>query len=977
MPLVASRPSNPYLTDANLDNAFVGQRELLRSIEAELRSPEGRAVLLYGPRRSGKSALLLQLHRCLPSPPLLPVYLDLRDRAHTPLGHVLLELGAALRREVQMPPEADRYASAQPSEAPFIHDQGQHFQREFLPALYQALPAGYRPLLLLDDVDALDGLADRLPAGTCGRELLPLLSRLLAEEPRLCFVFTSSRRLGELSTETRGLLKGTRERTLPPLDEEAAQALLSLSQAQGVLPAGPGATARALALSGGQPYLLRLLCRQALEQAWDQAAVSPVVVDAALFDAAAERTQKAAAPYLEERFGDLSLAERIVLSALAAAVPEGGAALIEELPGTLQGQGVRMMTREMELAPEALCERDLLVRRPGGGGLFFRAELLRRHVAQTHPVAGLRGELQQLVPAASALYEQALRLHDEGSLPEAQEALQRTLRMNPNHGGARLLLGQVLAEQGRLEDACRELEEAGRAGDETARMALLRTLLSLGEQQERSAEEERALQTYERAILLSPKDAVAQERRAALYTARADRAYALGDFEGARTLYEKAGRWERVAAVAERTKNTELRRLTADASGCEAEGDFDRAYALYQKLEADEPGRWQEAVARTRDEALMRQHYAAGQKALAGSDWDKALHSFGEVTRLRPAFQDTAVLLRRAGENHARALKIDGTGSAGRLFGAVPSWAWVLVLVGFGAVVGAGLWRRQPAEPADSVKGVLDLHPEKPAASRSGPKLPKLRVEPEWGQAVGRETATAALGMVERGELREALGKLQEAHRLDPHPGWLYDLGVIHDQLGECDDAGFFYRAALFGKGVTADDRPLVEKRIDFLDGECQFKRRQMSAADRHARASRFIELKLCVLAESMLSGIATPAEVGALERCLGRTATAVAPPAQKPSRPRGSHGPSQRTPTTTGATDGTGPALLTVKVTPGATVFLDGAKLGEAPLKQQSIPPGAHTVLLVNQALGQQSYSINASAGTTYTITYNWHVKH
>ena len=97
MPMALSRPPSPYQSDAAHGDAFVGQRELLQSIEAALRAPERGAILLHGPRRCGKTALLLLLQHTLPSPPLLPVYLELRERAHDPLGRLLheIEIGRA------------------------------------------------------------------------------------------------------------------------------------------------------------------------------------------------------------------------------------------------------------------------------------------------------------------------------------------------------------------------------------------------------------------------------------------------------------------------------------------------------------------------------------------------------------------------------------------------------------------------------------------------------------------------------------------------------------------------------------------------------------------------------------------------------------------------------------------------------------------------------------------------------------------
>jgi tetratricopeptide (TPR) repeat protein len=114
----------------------------------------------------------------------------------------------------------------------------------------------------------------------------------------------------------------------------------------------------------------------------------------------------------------------------------------------------------------------------------------------------------------------------------------------------------------------------------------------------------------------------------------------------------------------------------------------------------------------------------------------------------------------------------------------------------------------------------------------------------------------------------DAMDLMRQAYRTDPSPRWLYDLAVVHDHKGDCDDAAFFYRAALWGKGVLPEDTAAVEARLESLEGQCHFKKRHATSADRHARAARYMGMKLCALAGSILTGIATPAEKAQLAEC-------------------------------------------------------------------------------------------------------------
>ncbi len=140
----------------------------------------------------------------------------------------------------------------------------------------------------------------------------------------------------------------------------------------------------------------------------------------------------------------------------------------------------------------------------------------------------------------------------------------------------------------------------------------------------------------------------------------------------------------------------------------------------------------------------------------------------------------------------------------------------------------------------------------------------------EESKAAGQadEIVQRAAAAAKAEKYAEALDMIREAYRIDPAPRWVYDMAVLHDHLSQCDDAAFFYRAAVWGKGVLPQDKEAVDARLVALEGECHFKKRHSSVADRHDRASRYMGVKLCALARSILTGIATPAEKAKLDQC-------------------------------------------------------------------------------------------------------------
>jgi hypothetical protein len=118
---------------------FSGAR-IYFTLWSALSSPDQNALVLFGQRRIGKTSILLQLRRRLPSPPFRPVYFDLMDQARKPLSAVLYELAATIAAEFNLP---------SPAEADFA--KGDYFRENFLPSLYQSLGNDFRPVFLFEN----------------------------------------------------------------------------------------------------------------------------------------------------------------------------------------------------------------------------------------------------------------------------------------------------------------------------------------------------------------------------------------------------------------------------------------------------------------------------------------------------------------------------------------------------------------------------------------------------------------------------------------------------------------------------------------------------------------------------------------------------------------------------------------------------------------------------------------------------------
>jgi tetratricopeptide (TPR) repeat protein len=627
---------NPYIAGRALgqDRGFIGREDVFELVETEMLSPDRNAVVLFGQRRIGKTSILLQLKRRFPSDLFLTVYFDLMDHAAKPLGNLLLELAKTIHAESGL-------AAALPAE---FDDEGVAFRRDFLPQLFRALPEDRRPVLLLDEFDVLDASEERqLPPNAAARTFFPFLRRLMEEEPRLGFIFVVGRKAEDLSIDVKATFKAARYYRVSVLSPEAAAELILTAEKQQTLSFSEAAVKRILAYTCGHPYFTQLMC----QLLWDRAYArngSPKV-EAGDVDAVAAKVPEAGENIFEWIWDGLPPAEKVICSAVAKGAPPFGAVSREGIDDILQKHGIRVMTRELELAPDALVKWEMLHMREGGYGYF--TELIRRWVSERKPLVKVKDELDRVVPLAETLYQSGDGFYRRGNLESAQTLLEQALTVNPNHVKSRLLFGQVLIEQGRLADAIREFEEAYKYDEATSRSPLVRTLLVRSEELLRSGDEERALGACERVLQLSPQDLVATERRASIWMARGDRAMKAEQPETAMAAYEQIGAAEKINQAKALRKRLDVQDLTRQAAEATRAEQWQKVIDLYTQLgqlEPEEAG-WRTKLDSAKNEQRQARIYAQAQEALQLQDHKKSQRLLLDLLHDRPDYKDAPQLL--------------------------------------------------------------------------------------------------------------------------------------------------------------------------------------------------------------------------------------------------------------------------------------------------------------------------------------------
>ncbi|MBI3912776.1 MAG: tetratricopeptide repeat protein [Chloroflexi bacterium] len=599
-------PRNPYIAGKALGDArgFFGRADVFRLVETVLSSPDQNSVVLFGQRRIGKTSILLNLRSHLPSPPFVTVYFDLMDRARKSLADVLYELAATIAQELQLP---------QPARADF-DETGGAFRANFLPAVYAALDKQKRLVLLFDEFDVLGAAQEEhASSNPAAVAFFPYLRELMTNEPGVGFVFVVGRKAEELGIEFKAAFKASRYYRVSVLDDEAARTLVLLAERQGSLRFAPGAAERILALTARHPYHTQLMCQLLFEKAYQgHAATSDVPqVTVAEVDAIVPKVLEAGENIFEWIWDGLPPAERVIFSAVAAGTTEEGVVSENRLVDILQNQGIRILIRELELAPKTLIEWEML--KQADGGYRFFVELMRRWVLERKPLAKVKDELDRIVPLANTLYQAANGFYRRGMVDNAIAELQQALNINPNHLKARLLLGEVFRTQGKYDDAVRELEEAYRIDSDAARVSLENSLLQRAEVQEKQQQPDAALKDYARVVAIFPSNQAARARQAAI----------------------------------------EAEKLASSVTDFERRESWDDAVAAYQRILELNPDneQLQHALKRATQERDIARRYAEGLGAMQQGKWTEAQRAFADVIYNRPDYKDATKYLETAIQN--------------------------------------------------------------------------------------------------------------------------------------------------------------------------------------------------------------------------------------------------------------------------------------------------------------------------------------
>lgn len=360
---------NPYVIGVPLteqQEIFVGRADVSAHIERLMLNRDSSPVLLYGQRRMGKTSLLNNLGRLLPSN-ITPFFVDLQ-------GPVILSnnesdifygiarsmiVSARQQRRLNLPTLSGQALTSNP------------FMRfdEWLDEVEKVMEAQGQSIALLS-LDEFEMLDNALVTGHfSATSVLGMLRHLIQHRPRFKVLLAASHTMDELQRWSSYLINA-QVVALRHLSQDEAQQLIEHPTKNFTLRYEPEASQRVLALTCQHPFLIQLMCSEIVTLKNEQATHLRRLAQPADVELAAHSALRRGSFF----FADIqrNQTDENGVAVLRTLATHGEAALVDK--ATLQR--LSGITVEIEPVLTGLIQRGII--ETVESGYRFQVELIRR-----------------------------------------------------------------------------------------------------------------------------------------------------------------------------------------------------------------------------------------------------------------------------------------------------------------------------------------------------------------------------------------------------------------------------------------------------------------------------------------------------------------------------------------------------------------------------------------------------------------------
>lgn len=360
--------NNPYVIGIPLtehQEIFVGRSDVSERIERLLLDRRRPPLLLYGQRRTGKTSLLNNLGRLLPST-IIPLFVDLQGPASLAKDYegFLYNIGRAMitsakrHRELMFPPLTRALLQADPFTA---------FD-EWLDAVEQCLTTEQTLLLSLDEFSALDHALDK--GNLDEASVLGMFRHIIQHRPRFKLLLSGSHTLDEFERWASYLIN-VQTVHLSYLQAEEALQLIEQPVKNFELRYTYEATQRIMEVTRCHPALIQLVCAEMVSLKNKQNIVERRLAQVEDVEAAIPGALQHGRFFFADIANNQVNEQDLKILRYLAAQGENAIMSLDAL-----SQACQLSTTECETTLTNLLRRELV--EPLGGGYRFQIELARR-----------------------------------------------------------------------------------------------------------------------------------------------------------------------------------------------------------------------------------------------------------------------------------------------------------------------------------------------------------------------------------------------------------------------------------------------------------------------------------------------------------------------------------------------------------------------------------------------------------------------
>ena len=189
------------------------------------------------------------------------------------------------------------------------------------------------------------------------------------------------------------LFKSAQSISVFVLDDQEAVALIKTGEDEGLV-FDQTAIDEILFLTRGHPYFIQLLCQEIYNKYTSRDSNQTITIDGKMVNGVVPAALSSGGSAFVWIWNGLPPAERIVFSAIAEKATPGRVLTDEEIGSILSDAGIRMMVKELNLAPSTLVDWRMLEKIDKG--YRFYIELMRKWVKSRYPLRQVKEELEKV-----------------------------------------------------------------------------------------------------------------------------------------------------------------------------------------------------------------------------------------------------------------------------------------------------------------------------------------------------------------------------------------------------------------------------------------------------------------------------------------------------------------------------------------------------------------------------------------------------